>query len=176
MILPQEECVLLRTLSGPALRSRVSALHSSGWSLQAIANAWDPPKQRSTIRTWTGAPPSHTPPIPSPSSSASSSTLVAAEKSRSAHSAAESARRARREFDPASPVLDATTKREIRRLAPLARRYRARANPDGIYARSNDALTLIVKEQFARGATVRELATAAGVTYRAMARRIGVSK
>lgn len=64
-------------------------------------------------------------------------------------------------------------KRKIRELAPVARRYRARANPSGVFARANDDLTAIAVDLYNRGASIRELAVAAGVTYRAMARRVG---
>jgi hypothetical protein len=204
--LPPSECVYLRELSGRALRERVSALHRAGWSLGDIAHAWDPPKQRSTVKTWADANlPEHThshPPLPSPSSSSLSSsssssfirtpenlkstTSSTSSTSSPTSSAAPSAttaaafrtsvgvRRQRRVFD--SKTIDSATRERIRSLAPLARRYRARANPSGAYAVANEELTELCKDLFHNGTTVRELAETAGVTYRAMARRIGVSK
>jgi hypothetical protein len=88
--------------------------------------------------------------------------------------AAQDHRRERRVFT--HKTLDTATRAKISQLAPLARRYRARANPYGVYAVANEELTVICKDLFENGTTVRELAEAAGVTYRAMARRIGVSK
>jgi hypothetical protein len=54
--------------------------------------------------------------------------------------------------------------------------YRARANPSGKYAIANNELTSLCKDLYQRGASIKELALAAGVTYRAMARRVGVGK
>lgn len=197
--LPPSECVYLCSLSGRALRERVSALHRAGWSLGDIGHAWNPPKHRSTLKTWVDAnptPPTHTqPPLPSPSSPSSSShsshssfirtpenlnlptptsSAPAASSSASAFRTPVGARRPRRVFDEVT--IDASTRDKIRSLAPLARRYRARANPHGAYAVANEELTQICRELFYNGTTVRELAEVAGVTYRAMARRLGVSK
>ena len=213
--LPPSECVYLRALSGALLRSRVRELYALGWSLGDIAHAWDPPKHRSTIKTWVDAP--HTPSLLSSSSSSSSSShssfigtpeknefpstpapssapsetapalitpseaarlaLTSSSSSSSAlliRTAERSNRRERRVFT--HRTLDTATRAKISDLAPLARRYRARANPYGAYAVANEELTVICKDLFESGTTVRELAEAAGVTYRAMARRLGVSK
>lgn len=76
-------------------------------------------------------------------------------------------------YDTKAPVLSKTVHNRIAKIAPIARRYRAKANPNGIYKEANDELTNIAKEQYARGVSIRELSLAAGVTYRAMARRLG---
>lgn len=181
-VLPQSEREFLAVLKGDELKARVKALNVGGWSLGAIADAFTPPKQRSSIRVWatgnTQTRPDH-PPIPltslpsSPSSPSRSrsSILPAAEKSTSAR------KRVRRAYDPASPLLTHQTQQQIQKLSPLARQYRARANPNGIYAKANVELTELCKDlYFKQNVSVRELASAAGVTYRAMARRIGVGK
>ena len=183
-VLPQSEREFLAVLKGDELKARVKALNEGGWSLGAIADAFTPPKQRSSIRVWatgnTQTRPDH-PPIPltslssSPSRSRShthsSSILPAAEKSTSAR------KRVRRAYDPASPLLTRQTQQQIQKLSPLARQYRARANPNGIYAKANVELTELCKDlYFKQNVSVRELSDAAGVTYRAMARRIGVGK
>ncbi len=170
MKLPDDEVKVLVSCSGDPLRARVRALREAGWTFAAIADAWTPPKQRSSIRALSQQPTkSPLPIVPSPPSSSShSSHLAAAEKSR--HS------RARRFYNPSSPKISKDDARTIARLAPLARRYRARANPTGAYALANEELTQLCISLYRSGASVLELASAANVTYRAMARRIGVGK
>ncbi len=190
-VLPESECELLRALTGPDLKARARDLVEAGWSLASIANAFDPPKQRSSVRAWVTSPQRtpHTqplPPVPSPPSTSSSaySTIAAAEKlnppASSTSSPASAARQKvvvgatrRRVYDPGSPVLTPRTRDRIASLAPLARRYRARTNPDSPLARANAELTDTCVRMYSAGASVRELAAAAGVTYRAMARRLG---
>lgn len=166
--LPAAECDFLRVLMREELYARAQELHSVGWSVTAIANAFDPPRPRSTVHTWLSRPhtTTHTRPIPSPSSSSSS--IAAAEKNAQARP-----KRERRVYTPSSPALTAAEKDRIKVVAPLARRYRARANPNGVYASANDELTRIARDAYLRGTPISELAAAAGVTYRAMARRLG---
>lgn len=174
MKLPDDEVKVLVSCSGDVLRARIRALREAGWTFAAIADAWTPPKQRSSIRALSQQPTkSPLPIVPSPpSSSSSSSHLAAAEKSRSTtrHS------RARRFYSPSSPKISYDDAKRIAQLAPLARRYRARANPTGSYALANEELTQLCISLYRSGASVIELAAAANVTYRAMARRIGVGK
>lgn len=167
-VIPPEERLFLRELSKLDRMSRVRQLYQAGWTLAAIGNAFNPPKQRSTIYSWVTAPPrtNTLPPPPSPSSSSSLSTFSAAEKSRLAPT-----REYRR--TPVSSAISAKDLSEIQYLSPLAQRYRARANPTGIYAESNIRLTSLCERLYSEGVTVTELAKAASVTYRAMARRLG---
>ena len=176
MKLPDDEVKVLVSCSGDVLRARVRALREAGWTLAAIADAWTPPKQRSSIRALSQQPTkSPLPIVPSPpSSSSSTSHLAAAEKSRSSTRTRHS--RARRFYNPSSPKISNDDAKRIARLAPLARRYRARANPTGSYAQANEELTQLCISLYRAGASVIELAAAANVTYRAMARRIGVGK
>ncbi len=168
--LPAAECDFLRVLMNEELYARAQELHSVGWSVTAIANAFDPPRPRSTVHTWLSRPHTITPSrtIPFPSSSSSNSLIAAAESSTTSRP-----KRERRVYTPSSPALLATEKARINKIAPLARRYRARANPNGVYASANDELTSIAHKAYSRGVAISELAAAAGVTYRAMARRLG---
>lgn len=174
--LPDYERAYLNSLPQNLVRDRVRDLAQGGWSLVAIAEAFSPPKTRSSIRAWalskhTPSPHSH-PPVPSVSSSlsssfASTSTITAAENS------GPRTRTPRRVYDPVNPKVPPAQKKKISQLAPLARRYRARTSPNGTYAKANQELTATCITLYRSGASVRELALAAGVTYRAMARRIG---
>lgn len=179
MSLPPDEALLLRSLSGKILRARVSELFYSGWSLAAIAEAFDPPRARSTIRSWiTPSPtpyPSRPTPVSSPPSSSSSSLITAAESCPSpAHSPspAPKPREERRIYDPRSPQLSIAAARKIADLAPVARHHRSGAAPTGRYAVANDELNRLCRLHFERGVSIRELALAAGVSYKAMERRV----
>jgi hypothetical protein len=175
MKLPSEEVEVLVKCSGDVLRARVQALREAGWTLASIADAWNPPKQRSSIRLLATTPTKTPLPIvsspPSPSSS-----LTAAERKNSTTPAARRHRRARRFYTEESPKISKDDSRTLKRLAPLARRYRARANPNGAYAVANTELTGLCIVLYRNGVSVQELAATAGVTYRAMARRLGVGK
>ena len=151
--LPKSEADFLASLSKEQLWRRVKDLNDAGWTLQSIADAFDPPRRRSTIRSWaikdtpecefiTATP---TPPQPKPKS-----------------------RRKR----PKSPGIPHDEQLRIARLSPLARRFRARTNPSSVSFTANQELTNIAGLLYNKGVTVSELARASGVTYRAMKRRV----
>ena len=178
--LPPDEAQVLRSLSGKILRARVSELFYSGWSLAAIAEAFDPPRARSTIRSWIVPSPTPPPPPPTPVSSPPSSSslpITAAESCPSpapapSPSPAPKPREERRIYDPRSPQLSIAAARKIADLAPVARHHRAGAAPTGRYAVANDELNRLCRLHFERGVSIRELALAAGVSYKAMERRV----
>jgi hypothetical protein len=151
--LPKSEAVFLASLSKEQLWRRVKDLNDAGWTLQSIADAFDPPRRRSTVRSWvikdtpecifvTATP---TPPQPKAKS-----------------------RRKR----PRSPGIPHDEQLRIARLSPLARRFRARTNPSSTSFTANQELTSIAGLLYNKGVTVSELARASGVTYRAMKRRV----
>jgi hypothetical protein len=151
--LPKSEALFLASLSKEQLWRRVKDLNDAGWTLQSIADAFDPPRRRSTIRSWvikdtpecdfvTATP---TPPQPKAKS-----------------------RRKR----PRSPGIPHDEQLRIARLSPLARRFRARTNPSSTSFTANQELTSIAGLLYNKGVTVSELARASGVTYRAMKRRV----
>lgn len=152
-LLPKQERDLLTSLSREVLWFRVQELVAAGWSYQSIANAFDPVKTRSTIRSWVvkkvkqqeslGAVPK--PPIKAP--------------------------RLRR-IRPKSPGIPHDEQLRIARLSPLARRYRARTSPSAASYNANHELSQIAKDLYLKGVTVSELARVSGVTYRAMKRRV----
>jgi len=151
--LPKSEADFLASLSKEQLWRRVKDLNDAGWTLQSIADAFDPPRRRSTIRSWvikdtpecvfvTATP---TPPQPKAKS-----------------------RRKR----PKSPGIPHDEQMRIARLSPVARRFRARTNPSSVSFTANQELTSIAGLLYNKGVTVSELARASGVTYRAMKRRV----
>lgn len=151
--LPQSEATILNTLFDDQLATRLNDLFNAGWTLQAMGNAFDPPRRRSTVRSWMVRRYAQSPletPIPKP--------------------------RVRQGYvsrRPVSPGISASELEQIRSLAPLARTYRSKMDPNSPQARANLSLTEICLSLNEKNVTVKELAEATGVTYRAMARRLG---
>jgi len=173
MLLPNDEVVKLLSCSGDPLRARVHALREAGWTLASIAAAWNPPKSRSSIKSLaTQKTSSYLPVVSSPDDS----TLPAAEDSHQALPTTRTHSRARRFYNKTKPTLTQAHRKQLFKLAPIARRYRSKANPAGIYAVANNELTVLCVSHYRSGTSIEELASAAGVTYRAMARRVGVGK
>lgn len=153
--LPTDEAVLLNSLFDDKLYTRLNDLYAVGWTLQAMGDAFTPPRRRSTIKSWVSRRYTRVPladsPIPTP---------------RYPKTGYVSRR-------PVSPGISADEMARIKQLAPSARRYRSKMTSSSPQAIANDALTRICLELHSRNVTVRELADAAEVTYRAMARRLG---
>jgi hypothetical protein len=157
-VLPPGEVELLRRLDGPALHQRTVELYSAGWTLRSVGEALTPPRRRSTVASWVDC--------PHPAASLSDRVPVPAPEYRT--SPGGYVRRT-----PASPGLREADRRRIADLAPLARSHRARTRSDAPAAVANAELTELCRRLRASHVTVTELARAAGVTYRAMARRVG---
>jgi hypothetical protein len=159
--LPGHEVTLLHSLSGKALHQRCALLFSQGWTLQTIGESLNPPRPRSTVHVWVNA---QLPKIDKTDpSSLTAPTPTYQER------VAQKAPRPKR----VSPGIPEDARRRIGELAPTARRYRARVAPLSQPALANGELSHICKTLYSSGVTIRELANAAGVTYRAMARRLG---
>jgi DNA-binding Xre family transcriptional regulator len=71
-----------------------------------------------------------------------------------------------------SPGIPQDVYEDIQRLAPLARTFRSRMTSTSAPSVANGRLTDLCKELHAKNVSVKELAEAAGVTYRAMYKRI----
>lgn len=153
--LPPEEVELLNSLKDKARIERVASLFHAGWSLQAIGDSLSPRHPRSTIRSWvmkaTGLNLIDAP-IPVPK--------LKTEKSGYAKTRSK------------SPGISEDDFELIRRFAPLARTFRSRMASTSAPAVANQRLTELCKKLNENGVSVRELAEAAGVTYRAMYKRI----
>jgi hypothetical protein len=61
---------------------------------------------------------------------------------------------------------------QLKQLADLSKRNRAKTPSNSPLAKANKELTAIAKELRDRGVPAADIAEAAGVTYRAMARRL----
>jgi hypothetical protein len=160
--LPLEESTLLNELDHDARISRVYELYSAGWTLQAIGDALIPPRPRSTVRSWLlrfelpGDRRIIDATIPQPEYKSSIGGYI-------------------RKRTP-SPGILPDEAALIRDLAPIARTYRAKMPSNSSAAVANDQLTAICIRLHTNNVTVRELAIAASVTYRAMAKRLGLTK
>ncbi len=73
---------------------------------------------------------------------------------------------------PQSPGILPDELELIQSIAPLARTYRAKMSTNSAACVANDQLTAICIRLNLSGVSVRELAQAAGVTYRAMSKRL----
>ena len=180
--LPSSEVEVLRTLCGDSrkhteLRARVTGLYACGWSLSSIAQAFSPPRQRSTVRSWITL---TVPPLidfPKPSSVSSSdssdasSTLPTAEKMNSTATA--KAKAQYRNFNPLKPLLTKTESNTLKKLAPVAARYRSGMRPDSTYAKAHAEFNELLHSVYSRGVSITEITTATESTYRAIARRLG---
>jgi hypothetical protein len=74
---------------------------------------------------------------------------------------------------PTSPGISKSELERIQELAPISRRFRSGMAPQHRASLANEELTGLVSSLYDGGVSIRELASAAGVTYRAMAKRLG---
>jgi hypothetical protein len=156
--LPQSEIDLLRSMekSKKALYCRARQLFEAGWTLQAIGNAFALPFRRSTVQYWVKMgdlthkidqklpfPPNFTP------------------------------KRGYQRKKPLSPGISMENSERLRYLAPLARNYRSGMGLASLQGSANTELTELATNLHSEGVSIAELARASGVTFRAMARRLG---
>jgi hypothetical protein len=156
--LPLEEAAHLNSLPKDSLITRVYELYHQGWTLQAIGDALIPPRPRSTVRSWLLR---FTPPT--------ERDLVDAPIPAPAYKTHPDGYQKRR---PVSPGILPDELELIQSIAPLARTYRAKMSTNSAACVANDQLTAICIRLNMSGVSVRELAQAAGVTYRAMSKRL----
>lgn len=144
--LPHSEAEHLRSLSSTDLKARCYNLYQAGWTLSAIGAPLNKP--RSTIHSWisTGPYPTQEAPVP--------------EDRTYVHK------------KPQNPGLTPSQISTIQTLAPSARKYRARLAESHPATIDNRELTRLCVDLHASGVPLQELADAAGVSYRAMYRRV----
>lgn len=169
--LPPEEQAFLRELQEDifpdAMKIRLQRLFNAGWSLTTLGEGLSPSRPRATIHYWIKTLPPLSPtdhpvfttPIPKPeypNSTAVSSLLPETTATI-------------RSVSPDVPEQFVTL---LPSLALQARRYRAKMSSTSIYARANQQFTDICKELHALGVPSQKIADVAGVSYRAIARRV----
>jgi len=156
-VLPKEEVALLNSLVKKQERNqRASELYSAGWTLQAIGDAFTPPARRSTVKYWVDtASQAHTTrkTVPSPSLENIKGRYV--------------------RKTPVSPGISSADQGRLAELAPLARQYRSGMSSLSYPAVANDEYNELIKRLFSNYVTIAEISRAAGVTFRAIARRLG---
>lgn len=157
--LPDDEVRFLATLTQDALPARLRQLWLAGWSLNTIATSLRPQRPKSTIHFWVQNAPNieqtRTLPLPPKKSPQSSAPLDSALRMRSI-----------------SPEVPLELIPHIRQLAELSKRYRSKTPASSPLAAANRELTEISLDLYRRGVPAASIADAAGVTYRAMARRL----
>ncbi|URP22149.1 DNA binding protein [Microbacterium phage Big4] len=154
--LPEYEAEILRNLDGNELFQRARMLYQSGWTLRSIGEAFEPPRARSTVRYW----------INSPTPIASVYTDLPTTPIPTLQTAATRPKKPRR-------PLTAPEASRIAQLAPSARKYRATMKPGHASAKANREMTeLCARLHHIERVTIGDLADAANVSYRAMARRV----
>jgi len=145
----REECVTKRQRN-----CRARQLFEAGWTLRSIGEAYDPPYRRSTVRYWVeqgDLSERINVPVPSPGLKP----------------------RGYQRKKPKSPGVPEADADRLRSLAPLARQFRSGMPSSSAPAMANDEFSRLARSLFASGVTIAELARASGVTFRAMARRLG---
>ena len=156
--LPQREVELLRSLttSKKSLYCRARQLFEAGWTLQAIGNAFSTPFRRSTVQYWVKMGDftyKNDQKVPFPADFAP--------------------KRGYQRKKPVSPGISEADAERLRYLAPLARSFRSGMGLNSPQGSANRELTELATFLHSEGVSVAELARAAGVTFRAMARRLG---
>lgn len=158
-LLPEDEVTFIASLPRPEAESRIKALWESGWSLQNIGDSLVPPRPKTTIHFWVKRAETREQqrmvPTPPPKSLTTSVPTRTAPRLRSI-----------------SPGVPPEIRPRLRELSELSKRYRAKTRPDSPLAQANRELTYLAQQLRARGVPTAAIAEAAGVTYRAMARRL----
>lgn len=157
--LPADEVRFISSLPKELMYGRLRALWESGWSLAIIANSLEPKKPKSTVHFWVSNATKQEQRRPLPPTPPKSLTTTAPLTSNPTM----------RSISPSVPL---ELRDKLKELATLANRYRAKTSPDSPLAIANRELTHLAVLLYNRGIPASDIADAAGVTYRAMARRI----
>ena len=148
--LPKDEQEFLSSLKGTDLKLRARRLYEVGWTLSAIGTPIN--RSRSTVRFWVNNVPALRSttdrPVPTPED------------------------RSYVHKKPTNPGISPEDANQLAYLAPIARKYRARLAPTHPATEANQQLTKLSHKLYKAHVPIQEIADAAGVTYRAMYRRI----
>ena len=155
--LPKSEVTFLRTLSGERLHIRSKQLYSVGWTLNAIGEALDPPKGRSTVKAWIDRLDQvslHNVDVP-----------IDFPRLRTPEGGYQ-------RLTPKSPGVSPKDAETLSTLAPVARDYRSGMGANHPSALANEEFQQLVLELHANDVSIADIARAANVTHRAIARRV----
>ena len=153
--LPKSEVDLLRSLRRPELLTRSYQLFQKGWTLQAIGDAFDPPKRRSTVKAW----------VDQKYTGAKLNIIVPDPHYKTPKGGYQ-------RLTPVSPGVPADVAERLQQIAPQARLFRHRMPSGHPYAQANDEMNRIVSELRDADVSIADIARAANVTHRAIARRV----
>jgi hypothetical protein len=158
-LLPRDEVVFIESLDRHTAESRLRALWEAGWSLSILGDSLQPSRPKTTIHFWVkrAAPTEQKRPLPSPPPRSLTTSVPTKNAPR---------------LRSVSPGVPPEMKPRLFELASLARRYRARTVPDSPLAQANRDLTAMAIALRSMGVPTAAIAEAAGVSYRAMARRL----
>ena len=163
--LPQSEVAFLARLaalpSQEGLHSRLRALWEAGWSLSILGNALSPKRPRATVHYWVRKAPivPQDVPVPSPSFQKPLTALLGTVSPEPLSTRT------------VAPTVTPEMSDTLRRLSLQARRYRSRTTEGNKFAVANREFTALIKELRAQGVPAVDIARAAGISYRAVARR-----
>jgi hypothetical protein len=145
--LPLSEVEYLNSFPYPPTR-RLAALHTWGWSLSTLAKALDPPRAKSTVHNWITNEGilDMTEPFPMPQKSLPVRSI--------------------------SPQVPPHAVPHLKELSKLARQCRSRTPKSSPYRLANEELTETALSLYRKGVPVELIASASGVSARAMFRRI----
>lgn len=156
---PTDEKAFLNSLPKEQRNKRLRALWEAGWSLSILGASLFPKRGKTTIHFWIvnieSGEQRRAVPEPPPKSLSSLTPLTISARVRSI-----------------SPAVPPHLKPKIKELSRLSKRYRARTPENSPFAIANRELTDLAKSLRERGVPTSIIAEAAGVSYRAMAKRL----
>lgn len=158
--IPKKEADFLNSLTGPNLHKRVASLFHAGWTLASIGEALDPPKGRSTIKSWVDRYPQRDLLL-----TLDVSSDVPIPRLRTPDGGYQ-------RLTPVSPGVPSDVADVLKNIAPIAKNYRARMSSVTAEYRANQEMDRIVRELRDNDVSIADIARAAGVTHRAISRRL----
>jgi hypothetical protein len=161
--LPQDEVRFLEALPLPDMHARLAFLHDQGWSLASLARSLTPSRPKTTVHYWIRNAPTSAEqrrPAPKPPTHTLMHALPTLNGAK---------------VRSISPKVPPDLRPHLRELAQASRRYRAKTPPGSPIAQANQELTRLAVQLHSHGVPTSDIAAAAGLTYRAVARRISTS-
>jgi len=159
-MLPEDEIRFLQALPTPQMHARLAYLHENGWSLASLARSMNPPRAKTTVHYW----------VRNSSNSFEQRRALPEAPAKSIMCVIPSLKPVK--VRSIAPKVPPDLRDQLRELADASKKYRARTPPNAPSAVANRTLTNIAFELYSTGVPVADIASAAGITYRAMSRRI----